>query len=895
MADLSSESKTCEHLQVELDKWPAGKELALLPSEYTGPIVISRPITIDGHGATLCALEGPVCRIDGEGVVLRNLNIEVTQRSSAIGDTDGGCALEVRGGQNISLENVEVIGSVRGLPGEEGQWRYPFSLKLGEISDGPGHRFVLRLYVPVPCKIISGMDAISVSPQVLTAGRNEVEIHVEAPSGALLQGKISLQTRFLRRQITVSGYVTPSSRRDSARRDGEVIYEPADWEMSGRGEAERVATLQVLESVIRKLSKNKFTEKGERTLVDACMPHRAMLEATRGKSAETILERFRVAEQRLEALGSLRDAVDRGDDVMIDFIVTSKAVPLGECELPEAISLRVRAASDRVALLQQITALHTARPGAEEELLELWNRGKILPGSTLAGTAKLGTASIAARMLLAEQRIKAVRIVCERIDIQNVYSAKTGALSGEHENAICDVYCLHKKILGESEYAELRIGKRVRTAAARIERGSRLARSCDVTGDEREISDAWGDGRLLERFEPISPFARRAADTARLVNALDSIEKCFTDDPFDDARLLRLWNDSGKLHGLRLAQEPSERLAITVNGQRRCLSPTEAASRTARRIDVLEKIGAANGVYAPLSVRSWWDDELCAAHPAVSKHLASIRAAFEKGNTAILLVEACKSGEDDEVCRRYYDNCRVNGADNDEMNDLFRQWIPRIRTALVQIRVGDGSLQPARFDGDLAIVRWNWSNTSVKLCCLRSSGVKQPSPPSDLYCFAEDTRIVTREEHAEGISFSASGDDTHIAVWPVLVIDGRRVLGENVVRSVIHRPTQISYSVRRAFWGKKWVLTIRSGTKRSGLELPGFVLSGRREKPPRSLEDSSRVLCEVPAGSLNNKEKLALTFEAGDREAADALYVRLFPLQNNGRVVIVSAVGSVRL
>lgn len=233
MAATPTSFASHEHFQAELDALADGEELELHAFEYPGPVVIKRAITIDGKGATLWSMAGPVCQIEGQGVTLKNLKIEITHEDLANGDKDSGCALIVHGGQNVLLENVEVRGSVRGLPAEEGQWRYPFSVKLDEIAHGHEHRFVLKLYVPVPCKITSGVHGVSVSPPMLTPGRNEVTLKVDSPArDALLLGTICLQTAFLKRQISISGHVVQSVQ-GGPRRDGEVLYEPLDWDQLG--------------------------------------------------------------------------------------------------------------------------------------------------------------------------------------------------------------------------------------------------------------------------------------------------------------------------------------------------------------------------------------------------------------------------------------------------------------------------------------------------------------------------------------------------------------------------------------------------------------------------------------------------------------------------------------
>src|SRR5213592_3646721 len=102
-------------LQSLLDQAPAGQALKLTPAgkEMPGPVILRKAIVLDGQGATIFAERGPVLTIASAGVLLENLNVEVT--ASAPGEGDAGCALAVEGGGAVTLRNVAVVGTVRGL------------------------------------------------------------------------------------------------------------------------------------------------------------------------------------------------------------------------------------------------------------------------------------------------------------------------------------------------------------------------------------------------------------------------------------------------------------------------------------------------------------------------------------------------------------------------------------------------------------------------------------------------------------------------------------------------------------------------------------------------------------------------------------------------------------
>lgn len=224
-----------DQLQAEIDGFADGEELVLNKFEYPGPIVIANSITIDGQGATLWAQKGPLCQIKGKHVTLKNFRIEVTEVDYATGDPAETCALQVDPGCNLLLENVEVRGNVEGLAAEEGEWRYPYSIKLGDILHGKDHSFQLRLYVPVPCKLSSGVHGIRINPAMLSPGPSEVALIVDSPiRDALLLGSICIQTAFLKRQITICGHVVSSAQGGGVRQDGEILWEPDDWNELGK-------------------------------------------------------------------------------------------------------------------------------------------------------------------------------------------------------------------------------------------------------------------------------------------------------------------------------------------------------------------------------------------------------------------------------------------------------------------------------------------------------------------------------------------------------------------------------------------------------------------------------------------------------------------------------------
>jgi hypothetical protein len=207
--------------------------LPLMPREYPGPIVLNHPLVIDGQGSTIWALKGPVISSQSDGIVLRNLRIEVT------GELDGGqsedhCVLRVERGYPPKFENVEVRGSIIGIPEEEGDWRYPRSLQIGSVPFGSETDLIMRLWAPVPCEISSKISGLEIQPHHLEPGTNEVTLHIERiAKDTLLNGFLYLTTPNLRRSIAVNGYVSAVKAKKSRSKKlvgPTIVYQPSDWE-----------------------------------------------------------------------------------------------------------------------------------------------------------------------------------------------------------------------------------------------------------------------------------------------------------------------------------------------------------------------------------------------------------------------------------------------------------------------------------------------------------------------------------------------------------------------------------------------------------------------------------------------------------------------------------------
>ncbi|MEI6259733.1 MAG: hypothetical protein WCR46_07505 [Deltaproteobacteria bacterium] len=218
--------------QDDLDALQDGATLQLIPREFPGPVKINRCMILDGQGATIWSLKGPVVSIRSDGVVLRNVRIEVTGENGT-GMAEEECALQIEPGRGVHLEkDVEVRGTVIGLPQEEGDWRYPHSLHIGYLAYGMDYEFILRILVPVPCQITSNISGLEIKPRSLSSGANEIHIHMEClPQDTLLYGFLLLTSTFLKRRITFNAHILSklSAQTASIPVSGFVIWEPENW------------------------------------------------------------------------------------------------------------------------------------------------------------------------------------------------------------------------------------------------------------------------------------------------------------------------------------------------------------------------------------------------------------------------------------------------------------------------------------------------------------------------------------------------------------------------------------------------------------------------------------------------------------------------------------------
>lgn len=169
------------------------------PGEYAGPLIIRHSCTVDGHGATLWSKIGAALVVEASFVTIKNLRVELVMK------TDDFIAIEILS-PNVHLENVEVYGEIR-RPNSLTSWNLPRTINFGCFAANEKNEFLIKLKADESCRIINSVYGLTVEPQILTVGENDVRFSVEPMrDGMILYGDLLLETsnKILRR-IYLSG------------------------------------------------------------------------------------------------------------------------------------------------------------------------------------------------------------------------------------------------------------------------------------------------------------------------------------------------------------------------------------------------------------------------------------------------------------------------------------------------------------------------------------------------------------------------------------------------------------------------------------------------------------------------------------------------------------------
>jgi hypothetical protein len=218
-------------LQTQLDELAAGSSLELPPAEYAGPIVINKPLILDGgrSQSTIWGRKGPVVSVQSSGVTLKNVRIEVIGKvPKEKAEDETGCALLIRHNQTPNLENVEVTGTLMGDQNEEGGWEYPAALTVGNLAENTRYTFGIDIHVPVSCTLRSQIADIALEPRQLNPGKNHIKITAEPlRRETLINGNLEIQTSMVKRVITFCASVVPEDIEPLSNGNEVMLWQPA--------------------------------------------------------------------------------------------------------------------------------------------------------------------------------------------------------------------------------------------------------------------------------------------------------------------------------------------------------------------------------------------------------------------------------------------------------------------------------------------------------------------------------------------------------------------------------------------------------------------------------------------------------------------------------------------
>lgn len=135
--------------------------------------------------------------IGSGGVTIEDLRIEITEGMKNCTAVSASAAAVTK--------NVEIFGNVSGFGAEDGHFDVPRTIELGEMKSGCENTFLLEVNVPAKTKVESKMRDITVYPNKLEPGRNEIRITANiSGTGTLLFAELMFRSGFTRR-IYVTG------------------------------------------------------------------------------------------------------------------------------------------------------------------------------------------------------------------------------------------------------------------------------------------------------------------------------------------------------------------------------------------------------------------------------------------------------------------------------------------------------------------------------------------------------------------------------------------------------------------------------------------------------------------------------------------------------------------
>ena len=103
------------------------------------------------------------------------------------------------------LENIEINGTVEGLPGEAAQWGIPSVIALGDFAANKENSFSIEFDAPQGAEIVHNLKDVVITPQHVKQGRNTLNIKTSnMRDNTILFGEMLIKTDVSRR-IYITG------------------------------------------------------------------------------------------------------------------------------------------------------------------------------------------------------------------------------------------------------------------------------------------------------------------------------------------------------------------------------------------------------------------------------------------------------------------------------------------------------------------------------------------------------------------------------------------------------------------------------------------------------------------------------------------------------------------